>query len=398
MINSGGCVPTRDDPTRVRCRLRDVERSVNVSLGDGNDRARIGNGLGAVLRGGAGNDVLLGGNFSTDFQGGSGNDRMVGGESSDHFDEGTRRNGADAMIGGDPPPLAQLDDAGESDDDVDYSGRHRRVRVDLSGDRDDGQRGEHDRVAPDIESILGGRGGDRLTGNSRANTLTGGPGSDRLSGRGGDDNIAAAEGQTSGSGSRRSRDRLHGGSGSDSLYAGRGPNRIYPGSGPDTVFAGPGADRVFARDRSVDDIECDSGRDRLRLDGLDFFANDDASGRCERIRRRGAAAAVPFDVLFGSSVSNDRRVSLRIACPGDGPRTCRGHSRLLAGGEVISDSPDFAVRRNQFGDGVVHTLTAAGFRRIPVRTPLRVIQEVTSRGKDGRDHKRSAPVLIDRQG
>lgn len=171
---------------RVRCEFREVE-----SLGGGTpdyDRMFVGVGLGdradvgvvsgdfpagapseVRLDGGPGSDRLRSSADSTAFIGGSGNDRMTGGPGIDLFFEGRRRSGADTMRGGSNPLVFPA-----GGDRVDYSGRRRRIVADLAGDRDDGSRGERDRIGADVESLRAGGGSDRLTGSAAANVLEGG--------------------------------------------------------------------------------------------------------------------------------------------------------------------------------------------------------------------------------
>ena len=79
---------------------------------------------------------------------------------------------------------------------VSYHQRRFPVRVDLRDARLDGKPGEGD-VLVDVESIVGGRGADRLAGDHGTNTIDGGPGRDRLIGRGGDDFVWFGGGSTS---------------------------------------------------------------------------------------------------------------------------------------------------------------------------------------------------------
>lgn len=161
---------TRVSRTVATCRRNPdwFDTDVDVSLGNRSDRARL-SAIGGSLTGGPGNDVLRASASKVRFGavtalfGGTGNDRMTGGPGSDEFYEGKRRNGHDTMIGK------------GGFDSVHYSERRGNVRADLSGDRDDGARGERDLIASDVESIDSGAGADRLTGNDAANFLAGGP-------------------------------------------------------------------------------------------------------------------------------------------------------------------------------------------------------------------------------
>jgi hypothetical protein len=174
------------------CTVADTSRGsgiADIQLGDRDDWARIsGTGLvRAVVSGGPGNDLL------------------VGGPEDDVFQQGRHADGADRIYGG------------LGNDLVDYSARRRPIRADLRGDGGDGQRGENDTIGSDVEGIVGGHGADTLRGNSGENLLVGGPGPDRLSGGPG-------------------YDVLIGGPGDDSIQARDGSI--------DAVTCGPGDDRV----------------------------------------------------------------------------------------------------------------------------------------------------------
>ncbi|MGB7159985.1 MAG: hypothetical protein WBD40_18105 [Tepidisphaeraceae bacterium] len=158
--------------------------------GAGADRI-IGNDLPNTLRGGLGNDTLagLGGNDKLDghkhkdlLDGGAGNDRLVPGLGRDR-------------IGG-----------GEGRDYVDYRQRTANLVVTLDDLPNDGEAGENDNVAHDVEDIRGGAGDDHLAGNSRGNRLYGNAGNDTLLGHAGSDTLFGSDGEA---------DTLDGGSGAD---------------------------------------------------------------------------------------------------------------------------------------------------------------------------------------
>jgi hypothetical protein len=157
----------------------DVE---NVTGGAGAD-AISGSALDNVLDGGAGNDQLFGGPGNDTLRGGAGDDVLHGDAGDDVFDEGSAANGADTIVGG----------AGT--DRVDYSARSNDLVVAMdapvtgSGGTPSGETGEADRIAVDVENLIGGSGSDSLTGNSLDNQIEGGPGNaaDQLYGLAGDD-------------------------------------------------------------------------------------------------------------------------------------------------------------------------------------------------------------------
>lgn len=218
MVAGPGCRANEDNSVSCPDPTGSV-RVLRVALGDGDDS--VGSGfderLFTFLSGGAGDDVLQSsGTSPTEFTGGAGDDVMRGGLGHDVFLEGRSSNGSE-LIEGDryasSPPSKRYRDV------VSYRGRTRGVSVDLDGNRDDGEPGEHDQVAPDIDSILGGRGADRLVGNAGSNFIKDGLGADLLIGRGG-------------------RDQLFGGPGDDVIRSRDGRREpVLCGAGLDSVFA-----------------------------------------------------------------------------------------------------------------------------------------------------------------
>jgi hypothetical protein len=222
---------------------------VVVELGDGADQATNRISLGpagprprVVLRGGAGDDVLIGDDVAVDeIDGGPGDDRISGGGGGDYLEGGPGRDrvvggpGDDVLYdrdgqtraGGRVADLHAYDllDGGPGRDQVSYANRVDGVRVDLSR----GRGADGDRLTS-IEDAEGGRGADTLRGDRRPNRLRGGPGADLLDGRAGNDRLTGGDGP----------DRMLGGAGRDILEAGGGGDRAGCGAGFDTVaYPGP---------------------------------------------------------------------------------------------------------------------------------------------------------------
>jgi Ca2+-binding RTX toxin-like protein len=314
-----GC--TRPDPAdsaHVRCPVPAgaTAESFQATLGDADDTLTLLATAVALIGhvdGGTGNDGIV---SSGTMKGGPGNDSLRGGDIGDLFDEGDAGNGRDRIVGG------------GGIDHLSYEGRRRSVTVDLQGDRDDGERGERDQVASDVEALTGGAGEDRLTGNRRDNELSGLGGADVLIGGRGDDGVYAhdivrARGRTA--------DRLSGGPGDDNLTGSGGPNRMNGGSGRDFFAAGRGDDLVLGADGRLDEVGCGLGFDRARLDGLDF-----TDVHCERTDRPRAAAAVPLRTTrFSSGVG--AQLSVNVGCPGDAAPVCRGRVTVFALGRQLAE-------------------------------------------------------------
>jgi hypothetical protein len=94
---------------------------------------------------------------------------------------------------------------------------------------DDGEAGELDRIMTDVESIMGGSGNDRLTGNTGGNYLSGGAGNDTLAGDDGNDILVG-------------------------------------GAGVDAMFGNDGADALFALDGEIDVVDGGPGSDSAQTD------------------------------------------------------------------------------------------------------------------------------------
>ena len=279
--------------TTAQCVVANGIDGVELYLGDLADVADI-RGGGGEIDGGAGNDVLRGSSGCT-FVEGPGDDRMIGRQGGNVFDEsGHSPNGSDTMTAGEASERIEEDPL-RSDDRVEYTGRLGPVTADLQCDRDDGERGEHDQIGADVESITGGSAGDKLVGNRGYNELIGGPGPDVLSGgrdpltrftkddlhgAGGNDLMVGRGDLDGGSGRDRLRgtgilfgdessDVLRGSSHADALDGGSGADRITGGGGRDTIDAGKGNDKVFAADHHRDNVRCNSGRDSVVADRFD---------------------------------------------------------------------------------------------------------------------------------
>jgi Ca2+-binding RTX toxin-like protein len=189
------------------------EGNDTLTGGAGSDDLLAGNGL-DVLTGGSGTDLLNGGAGEDDLDGGTENDRLIGGFGPDLIDGGGGVDVASyidrAAPGGANAVVATIGDPGGS------------------GNADDGAEGFRDTIATDVENLLGGIGGDTLTGNGAANEITGGGGFDTIRG----------------------------------------------GHGVDTLRGGTGNDTLLSRDASSDNVFCDANTDRAEVDAADTAAAD----------------------------------------------------------------------------------------------------------------------------
>ncbi|HEV2951114.1 MAG TPA: calcium-binding protein, partial [Actinomycetota bacterium] len=214
----------------------------SVTINGGNDSDSIIGGDGAdTLNGDADADVIVGG---------MGSDTESGGIDNDLFDEGAVANGSDSFAGG------------TGADRVSYAARSTSVAVTMDGAFDDGESGEGDNVATDMENADGGSGADTMLGNGFANVLTGGGGDDSLDGIVGADTLDAGDDD----------DTLVGGTGNDSLMGGDGTDAGDYGAATTAVIAslatatatgGAGSDVLSG----IENLIGGSGADSLTGDG-----------------------------------------------------------------------------------------------------------------------------------
>ncbi|ADG11912.1 calcium-binding protein [Caulobacter segnis] len=181
--------------------------------------------------GGAGDDILTGGDANDHLVGGVGDDTLDGAGGDDSLEGG---DGADTLIGGD------------GDDTLDGG---------AGADTLQGGSG--------ADILIGGAGNDTLDGGSGNDTLTGGAGADTLTGGRGDDTLDGGAGA----------DVLVGGVGKDILIGGAGDDTLTGGAGADTLSGGSGADVfVFGASDSLpsapDHILDFDGEDSLDFQGL----------------------------------------------------------------------------------------------------------------------------------
>jgi RTX calcium-binding nonapeptide repeat (4 copies) len=251
------------------------------------------------LQGGPGNDTLTGNGSSNLLNGGDGIDELHG------------DNGADELDGGD---MGDVLEGGGGIDRANYSARTDPVVVTIDAVRNDGNSvdgllaSQRDNVLLSVESVTGGAGNDRLSGNFDVNELEGGPGSDRLDGGGAADRLDGGPGgadvvsyasrsepieasldglpgdggQTDGSG-----DLIV--SGVEGLEGGSGPDLLTGGAGPNSLNGRGGDDELRARDELGDlALLCGAGSDLVVADIADPVDAD-----CETVERPDLPAPPP---------------------------------------------------------------------------------------------------------
>ena len=194
--------------------------SIENVIGTPFDDKLVGDGGPNLLSGGDGDDTLLGAGGNDTLLGGAGDDLLSGGR------------GADTL------------DGGPGTDTVTYAGDPLPVHVTFDGHANDGESGERDNVAATVETVIGGRGDDTLTGDANPHTLIGGLGDDTLTGG-------------------NSADTLVGGAGNDTLVGGEGNDTLTGGPGVDVFSCGQGADDRVTDATAADHVRSDCDRPHI---------------------------------------------------------------------------------------------------------------------------------------
>ncbi|HTE50208.1 MAG TPA: calcium-binding protein [Kofleriaceae bacterium] len=225
----------------------------NFTLGGGagNDELIGGSGQNTLI-GGAGDDTLRGGAGNDHLEGGPGDDVELGGSGIDRFEQGNAPNGSDFLSGG--PQI----------DTVDYGQRTVGVIVTLGANgEDDGEPGEADEVAGDVENAIGGSGDDTLVGTGGRNTLTGGAGNDELFGGANSDHLFGGDGDDFVQGDAGAND-LHGDAGNDVLVGSlQGLEKFFGGDGDDEI--------TLNTDGRIELVDCGLGHDTAEPNDEDRF-------------------------------------------------------------------------------------------------------------------------------
>ncbi|PDT46718.1 beta strand repeat-containing protein [Sinorhizobium fredii] len=317
VVTLGGATPTT---VFVNGQAEDTISNFENAYGGSGDDTLTGSGQNNVLRGEAGNDTLAGGGGDDSLFGGAGNDTADGGAGVDTFDlrektdavvitlngannstvfvdgvaEDTIRNvenivggsagdtltgdaaanklsgarGNDWLMGGNG---ADILDGGEDIDTADYSDKTAAIAVTLNGSNlatvTIGGVAE-DSLAK-IENVVGGSGGDQITGDAAANTFRGGSGADTLDGGDGSDTadfsdktqavLLALNGAVNADATIggtvedtvRNIENIIGGSGNDQLTGDAAANTFRGGLGADALDGGGGIDTADYSDKTA---------------------------------------------------------------------------------------------------------------------------------------------------
>jgi hypothetical protein len=257
---------------------------------------------------------------------------------------------------------------------VTYEDRSSPVTVTLNGLPDDGERGEHDNVAPDsefvpdflrgevpeVELAQGGMRPDTLFGDRQANVLDGGPGEDFVDGN----------------------------SGIDTLEGGRGPDLVEARDGDrDAVDCGRGGDLAIA-DRRDDIRACKwvdrGGKQRLAVSESALVR---ATPNTFRLRlpdaHRSYELTNALKVPIGSTIDPGAgEVRLTTARNNAGARQDISVSQGVF--TVLQDAGRQAVTELRLAAGLRPCARAAKAHRAPTDTPLRRLVTRVDKRKRGR--------------
>lgn len=273
----GRCETITSSPNAV-CGASGVSE-IDIFLQDVNDSLTINDSVAVpgqpriVAEGGTGNDMLTGGAGPESLCGGPGNDTLNGGGGNDRLDfpcvdpQVDQTLGADELHGGPGddqlnggPAGAPLESdklsGGDGTDTADYSQRAAALTITLDDVQNDGEVGESDNVASDVENVIGGSAGDTLIGSGAPNALDGRDGNDVVSGGGANDTLAGGVGNDTISGGdggdtltgADGDDALAGDDGNDSLSGSGGTDTLDGGAGGDTLSGGAGIDTLNGGD------------------------------------------------------------------------------------------------------------------------------------------------------
>ena len=223
-----GCLPTPAAgglPPGYLCTVPNATpiTSLVENLADGND-------IGVISAGTAGPPGTI--------NGGPGDDTLVGGTENDTFNGGADTDSV-AYVGISAANISRTANVTAA------------LPTGASPTTGNGQAGENDTIAADIEGLTGGNGDDNLTGNAGPNTIAGSapagtpdvdpqpPGTESLdviNGLGGDDTLVAGDTGT-----------VNGGDGADTVVGGRSfanVTAVNGGNNDDTLVSGTGGDNL----------------------------------------------------------------------------------------------------------------------------------------------------------
>jgi Ca2+-binding RTX toxin-like protein len=308
-VNINGCGAVNPG-SRLECLAAGITE-IQIFLQDNVDSLTIDNSVAAagqpriVAEGGPGTDTLTGGDGPESLCGGPGNDTLDGGGGNDRLDfpcvdpQTDQTPGGDILNGGagddqlnGGPAGSPLESdklfGGDGTDTVDYSHRAAALTIMLDDVQNDGEGGESDNVASDVENVIGGSAGDTLVGSGAPNVLDGRDGNDVVMGGGADDTLAGGVGNDTLSGGEGG-DTLTGADGDDALAGDDGNDSLSGSGGTDTLDGGAGGD-TLSGGAGIDTLNGGDGDDWLNGSEVGLVGGDSDD------KLRGGPGA---DVLLG---------------------------------------------------------------------------------------------------
>jgi Ca2+-binding RTX toxin-like protein len=239
-------------------------QSIVVNANGGDDWVKIDESLGVpvTMRGGWGNDTLMGGRGADQLHGGWGDDKLLGLGGNDllHGEQGN-----DLLIGGDGNDGLYGHDG---DDNLVGGDGNDWMEGGAGNDQMFGEAGDDWMFGGSGQNLMdGGAGNDYMFGGDDIDAMYGGDGDDLIRGLGGDDRIRGEGGN----------DDIEGGNGADAIDAGDGNDYVEGDAGNDVIAGGNGNDTIHGGD-DQDWVNGQNGNDVLfGNNGNDFVIGEAGS-------------------------------------------------------------------------------------------------------------------------
>jgi Ca2+-binding RTX toxin-like protein len=271
-----------------------TDGSIEIRGGAGNDTL-VGSPLGDILKGEDGNDSLTGGAGNDQLIGGNGNDTLIGGAGDDTLDGGAGDDmysfSGSTDLGSDTVVQA----ASGNLDTLGFGSLGGAIVVDISMTTPQVVRaGQLTLTLSDgagIDNVQGTAYDDVILGNAGGNSLMGNGGNDYLWGRGGND-------------------WLDGGSGNDTLYGGDGDDTLLGKGGNDSLYGHAGDDTLNGNEGN-DYLSGDDGNDTYIVANYGTKTIGAASGS-DRIDVSGQTLTGPLDLSSTSAQTIAASLSVRF--------------------------------------------------------------------------------------
>lgn len=381
----------------LRGNLFDYINNIDINAAAGDDTINLVNAKGGqiaaiTLRGGSGNDTILGSQFADTIFAGSGSDVIYGNDGDDTIygvELNSAANGADSvdrLVGG----AGNDTIISGSGNDIIYGDFENTADRDKSLTKNEGI--DNILAGAGNDTVIAGAGADEVWGESGNDVLLGGDGNDILRGGTGNDSIygeagndlvyGVTENSNANSVAFRSSDSLYGGAGDDTIYGGDGSDFISGGS---TLAVG---DKLFGDDGS-DTFDWQVG------DGLDFI-NGGKEGQTgisntfnDKLVAQGYSRDSSGNILDNGSLDNVSVSSLGDDVRVDWQSSISGTTTLdLIGLRALSiDVGDGAdtLRFNDLGNTTLANAASNGEIIPAVTVALGSKRTVTSQSKEARD-------------